>query len=95
MVNRERARRIFLGAISVCIICVAAFLGYWLPRYNCLCYKAHVHPSQHYPIDAQIKNAVEFEPSDDVWHLCTVTCPHGKKLLATVFDDYYTIRERN
>lgn len=94
-VSWKRVRWILLGASFVFIVGIVAFLGYWLPRYNCLCYKAHVHPGQYYPIDAQIKDVVEFEPSSDVWHLCTVTCPHGKILQAAVFEDFYTIREWN
>ncbi len=93
--NHKHVRWIILGMICVCIVGMVAYLGYWLPRHNCLCYKAHVHPERHYPIDVQIKAAVEFEPSDDVWHLCTVTCPHGKTLQVTIFEDYYTIREWN
>lgn len=87
-------RRIALAIALVCVVGVLGYLGYWLPRYNCLCFKAHVYPGEHLPIDSQIRAAVSFEPDRETWHLCVLTCPHGRVLQATVFDDYYTIQEK-
>lgn len=83
-------RLVYLLLVAAAAIAIITAV-YWLPRRDCLCYKARIEKDVlQWEIDEALLEYAE--PEAGVMKLQTVECKHGDRMWLTVDRDWYRVK---